>query len=63
MFGVGIEVGERYFGGNYKTIPDGIAYSEFFPDKKNTINGIENLWTHGKHHMPNFNSVPKAKFG
>jgi transposase len=39
-----------------------INHSELFADKKNHINGIENIWNQAKRHLRKFNGVPKDHF-
>jgi transposase len=39
-----------------------INHSEFFANKHNHINGIENFWNQAKRHMRKFNGIPKQHF-
>lgn len=39
-----------------------INHSELFADKRNHINGIENLWNQAKRHMQMFNGIKQDNF-
>ena len=39
-----------------------INHSDLFADKQNHINGKENFWNQDKHHLRQYNGVPKTIF-
>ena len=39
-----------------------INHSQFFADKLNHINGIENFWSQAKRHLRQFNGIPRSHF-
>ena len=39
-----------------------INHSTHFAERQNHINGIENFWNQAKHHLRQFNGIPKEHF-